>query len=77
MKVSLDSENKVFQPIKLTINIETEKELQVLLQLFGSTSSIPRQIYHTTVSIPDKEKLLSSLMSAIYTPLSEVFYRDQ
>lgn len=68
MKASVTLAGPKFNPVNVTITLESAEELEVFRQLFWLTLSVPDIAYsHNTV----KRERLKSLMNEVYESLME------
>lgn len=63
MKVQMKESKQEFQPKTLTIEIETQEELEVLHKLFALNLSVPDIVYPSSVR---KAEELSDIMEKVF-----------
>lgn len=67
MKVQMKESKQEFQPKTLTIEIETQEELEVLHKLFTLNLSVPDIVYPNSVR---KAEELSDIMEKVFYSLT-------
>lgn len=67
MKVQMKESKQEFQPKTLTIEIETQEELEVLHKLFALNLSVPDIVYPNSVR---KAEELSDIMEKVFYSLT-------
>lgn len=69
MQAAVAQNKPKFQPVTLTLVLDTQEELDVLVAMLEYSSTIPAKVAEWKVMSQDEERTLSKLMSAIYQPL--------
>jgi hypothetical protein len=68
MQVEVKSKPKAFEPIELKLTIESEKELQYLIEIFSLTITIPEKlIEHEVIEDEDIDPMVSMMQKVLYT----------
>lgn len=68
MKVQMKESKQEFQPKTLTIEIETQEELEILQKLFTLNFSVPDIVYPNSVR---KAEELSYIMEKVFYSLTD------
>lgn len=65
MKVQVTKEKPSFQPLQVTITIETEEELKTLKTFATKDVSVPEFLGERGILTSEQRKILSALMTSI------------
>lgn len=69
MQVSAKKDEPEFQPVTLTVVLQTRKELDMMLELAGYDETIPAKVAELSQLTYDDQLLLQTLLQTIHTVL--------